>query len=73
MLRIIHEPDYYTTVASPDDVALVLHHAKPGRYTVEEVSPAGKLLPSGHSCRRIATAIRHPDGHVTLDREPWPE
>jgi hypothetical protein len=72
MLRIICEPDYHTTVASPDEIAQVLQHAGPGRYVVEEVSLAGQLLASGHSFRRFGTAIRHPDGHVTLDRDPWP-
>jgi hypothetical protein len=66
----MREPDYYTTVASPDETAQKLQHAKPGRYTAEQVSAAGELLPSGHSCRRFGTAIRHPDRHVTLEREP---
>jgi hypothetical protein len=50
-----------------------IEHARPGRFIVEVVSPAGKLLPSGRSCRRWGTAIRHPNGQVTLDLEPWPE
>jgi hypothetical protein len=72
MFRIIREPDYYATAASPDDIAQALRHARPGRFVVEEVSPAGQLLPSGHSCRRWGTAIRHPDGQVILDPDPWP-
>jgi hypothetical protein len=72
MFRIIREPDDYATAASPEDIAQTIRHARPGRFVVEEVSPAGQLLPSGHSCRRWGTAIRHKDGHVTLDPDPWP-
>jgi hypothetical protein len=34
---------------------------------------AGELLPSGYSCQRWGTAIRHADGRVTLDPDPWEE
>jgi hypothetical protein len=72
MFRIIRGQDYYTTAASPDEIVEALGHAKPGRFIIEEVSRAGELLPSGHSCRRWGTAIRQPDGQVTLDPDPWP-
>jgi hypothetical protein len=52
-----------------DEMGQLLRHAKPGRYIVEEVSLAGRLLASGHSCRRWGSAIRHADGQVTLDPE----
>jgi hypothetical protein len=73
MFRIIRGFDYCATADSPDEIGHALRHATPGRYVVEEVSRAGELLPSGHSCRRWGTAIRHPDGRVTLDPDPWPE
>jgi hypothetical protein len=44
----------------------------PDRFIVQEVLPAGQLLPSGHFCDRWGTAIRHQDGQVTLDLDPWP-
>jgi hypothetical protein len=72
MFRIIRGESCYTMADSPDAIMEALRHAKPGRYIVEEVSRAGELLPSGHSCRRWGTAIRHTDGKVTLDPEPWP-
>jgi hypothetical protein len=72
MLRIIRGQDYYTIAASTVEIAEAIKRAKPGRYTIEEVSRAGELLPSGHSCRRWGTAIRHPDGQVTVDPERWP-
>jgi hypothetical protein len=72
MLRLIRDPTCYTTAASPDEIAKALRHERPGRFVVEEVSPAGQLLPSGHSCRRWGTAIRKADGQVTLEPDPWP-
>ena len=72
MFRIIRDPNDYSLTASPEDIAHSLGDAQPGRFLVEEVAPAGELLPSGHSCRRWGTAVRHPDGQVTLDSDPWP-
>jgi hypothetical protein len=72
MFRIIREQDYYTIAASPDEVSEALRYARPGRYLIEEVSRAGELLPSGHSCRRWGSAIRQPDGQVTVEPDPWP-
>jgi hypothetical protein len=73
MLRITHGFDYCTAADKPDEIGQALRHARAARYVVEEASGAGDLLPSGHSCRRWGTAIRHPDGQVTLDPEPRPE
>ena len=73
MLRIIRGFDNYTPAASPDEIGDALRHATPGRYDVEALSQAGQLLPSGRSCCRWGTAIRHPDGQLTLDPNPWPE
>src|SRR5262249_47374924 len=73
MFRIIRGQGFYATVATADDIAHAIEHAKPGRYIVEEVSRAGELLPSGHPCRRWGTAMRDRGGHVSLDPEPWPE
>jgi hypothetical protein len=72
MFRIIREPNDYATAASPDEIAQAIRHARPGRFVVEEVSPAGQLLRTGCSCRRWGTAVRHPNGQVTLDPDPWP-
>jgi hypothetical protein len=72
MFRIIREPSDYASTASLDEIAHAVRHARPGRFVVEEVSPAGQLLPSGHSCRRWGTAIRQPDSQVILDPDPWP-
>lgn len=72
MFRIIKDPDHLTSAASPDEIRQVLRHSPPGHYAVEEVSPAGELLPSGHSCRRWGIATRNEDGQVILDPDPWP-
>jgi hypothetical protein len=42
----------------------------PGRYPVAEIAAAP--LPSGHTSRRWGSAIKHPDGRVELDPDPWP-
>jgi hypothetical protein len=70
MFQIIRDPNDYYMAAGLDDIAHALGDAQPGRFLVEEVSPSGELLPSGHSCRRWGTAVRHPDEQVTLDPDP---
>ena len=63
-------PNDYLMVARPDDIAHAIRHARPGRFIVEEVSPAGQLLAFGHSCPRWGAAVGHPDGRVTLESRP---
>ncbi len=46
MFRIINDPDYLNVATALDGIGPALRHATPGRYAVEEVSPAGQLLPS---------------------------
>jgi hypothetical protein len=72
VFRIIRDPNDYYLAASVDDIDHALGDAQPGRFIVEEVSAAGQVLPSRHSCRRWGTAVRRPDGHVILDSDPWP-
>jgi hypothetical protein len=73
VFRIIRGQNFYATVATADDIAQTIEHTEPGRYIVEEVSRAGELLLSGHSCHHWGTAIRNRDGQVTVDHDPWPE
>jgi len=54
---------------SLDDVTELVRNAPPGRYHIDEIS--AKPLPSGHTARRWGTAIRHDDGRVVLDPDPW--
>jgi hypothetical protein len=42
----------------------------PGRYHVAEID--ADPLPSGHTSRRWGSALKHPDGRVELDPDPWP-
>ena len=42
----------------------------PGCYHMDQIS--ADPLPSGHTSRRWGTAIKRPDGSVTLDPDPWP-
>jgi len=52
-----------------DGVTEIVRNAPAGRYQVDEIS--AKPLPSGHTARRWGTAIRHDDGRVRLDPDPW--
>ena len=72
VLQIIMGDDIVAGVSSPEEIAVTLKDAWPGRYVVEESSIAGELLPSGYSCQRWGVAIRQADGSVTLEREPSP-
>lgn len=54
---------------SLDEVTKVVSKASSGSYHIDEIS--AKPLPSGHSARRWGTAIRHDDGRVILDPDPW--
>ena len=54
---------------SLDGVTEVVRKAAPGRYHVDEISAVP--LPSGHTSRRWGSAIRHEDGRLFLDPDPW--
>ncbi len=59
-------------VADADGLAGVneiVRRAPPGRYHVDEIS--ADPLPSGQTSRRWGFAIRHDDGRVILDPDPW--
>ena len=48
-----------------------IRNGESGRYHVDEIS--AEPLQSGHTSRRWGTAIKRPDGAVTLDPDPWPD
>ena len=50
-------------------VTEVVCNAPPGRYHVDEISV--DPLPSRRTARRWGSAIRHNDGRVILDLDPW--
>jgi hypothetical protein len=59
-------------VADADSLEMataVLRDALIGRYHIDEIS--AKSLPLGHTARRWGCAIRHDDGRVILDPDPW--
>ena len=72
MFRILKDPDYLETADTVHEVRESLTDVPPGRYAIEEVTAAGDLLRSAHSCRRWGIATRDADGEVTLDPDPWP-
>jgi hypothetical protein len=72
VLQIIMGNDIVASVSSPEEIAVTLKDAWPGRYLIAELSMAGELLPSGYSCQRWGVAIRQADGTVALEPEPAP-
>jgi hypothetical protein len=60
-----------TDVDSVAAVEGVLRDGEPGCYHVDQIS--AEPLRSGHTSRRWGTAIKRPDGVVTLDRDPCPD
>jgi hypothetical protein len=42
-----------------------------GGYDVDEIR--AEPFPSGQTSRRWGTAIKRPDGAVSLDPDPWPD
>ena len=60
-----------TDVDSVEAVERDVRAGEPCRYHVDEIS--SNPLPSGHTSRRWGTAIKRPDGAMTLDPDPWPD
>jgi hypothetical protein len=60
-----------TDVDSAEAVEGAIRAGGPGCFHVDEIS--SDPLPSGHTSRRWGTAIKRPDGAVTLDLDPWPD
>jgi hypothetical protein len=58
------------TADSQEGIKRVIEGLGPCRYHVDEFS--SDPLPSGHTSRRWGVGIKHPDGVVTLDPDPWP-
>ena len=56
-------------VGSPTAIEDAVRATKPGHYHVDEIS--ADPLPSGHTARRWGTAIKHPDGTVSVEPDPW--
>ena len=63
--------DTMTDVDSFEAIEGVIRAGKARCYHVDEIS--SDPLPSGHTSRRWGTAIKRPDGHCTLDPDPWPD
>jgi hypothetical protein len=60
-----------TEVGSVEGVEAAIRDGEPGPFHVDEIS--SEPLPSGHTSRQWGTAIKRPDGAVTLDPDPWPD
>jgi hypothetical protein len=62
-----HKP--IVDVQSPDGIESVIRAEKPGTFHIDEIS--SDPLPIGHTSRRWGTAIKHPDGTVAVEPDPW--
>jgi hypothetical protein len=72
VFRIMLDDLVVASASGPEEVAMTLKGAWPGRYELQEASRPGELLPSGYSCQRWGVATRHADGTVTPEPEPVP-
>ena len=54
---------------SLDGMTEIVCRARPGHHHIDEIS--ADPLPSGYTSRRWGFAIRHDDGRVILDPDPW--
>jgi hypothetical protein len=52
VLQIIMGDEIVASASGPEEVAVILKGAWPGRYVIEESSMAGQFLPSGCTCQR---------------------
>ena len=68
--RIVdHDGEMLADADSLDGVTEVIRNAPLGRYHIDVISV--EPLPSGHTARRWGTAMRHDDGRLILDPDPW--
>jgi hypothetical protein len=67
--ELIRDGEMLADAATLDDVTEIVRRAPTGRYHVDEI--AAVPLSSGHTARRWGFAIRHDDGRVILDPDPW--
>src|SRR5262249_51372387 len=58
-----------TDVALLDGTEPAAKASKPGHYHVDQIER--DVLPSGHTSLRWGVAIKHPDGSVLLEPDPW--
>jgi hypothetical protein len=68
MLRVSRD-DFIDDADTIDGAREIVRAQPPGRYHVDEIS--ADPLTSGQTSRRWGVAIRHPDGSVQLEPDPW--
>jgi hypothetical protein len=65
------DSDQGIDAVSIDDAEEVIRSVGSGRYQIDEISRDSG--PSGHTSRRWGVGIKHANGAVTLDPDPWPD
>jgi hypothetical protein len=71
MFRVSHRGEGIDDADTIESARGIVRGQATGRYDIDEIS--AEPLPSGHTSRRWGTAIRRPDGAVTIDPDPWPD
>ena len=61
--------DFLEYVATVERIESAIRAAEPGRYHVDEFPL--RLFPSVHTVRCWGIGIRHPDGSVEIEPDPW--
>ena len=70
LFRIVgRDGEMLSDADSLDGVNEIVRRAPTGRYHVDEISADPPS--SGQTSRRWGSAVRHDDGRVILDPDPW--
>jgi hypothetical protein len=67
--RVVQGSGIIGTFPNLEAIAAALRGERSGQYIIEEVTTAGQLLPSDHSCQKWGFALVKPDGSVELEPE----
>lgn len=68
----ISRPDGQVVDADSIDAAgAITRSGKPGRSHIDEINSAP--LSSGHTSRRWGVGIKHADGTLAIEPDPWPD
>jgi hypothetical protein len=69
MFRISDKDCFLVDVENSVEVEPVIRFAPPGRYHIHEMSTTP--LPSGCTARRWGIRIKHADGAIVIEPDPW--
>ena len=56
-------------IASVEAIKVAIRAGKPGSFHIDEIT--SDPSPPGRTLRRWGTAIKHPEGTVAVEPDPW--